>query len=291
MEDIGNKQSELEIKIEHLRKDNIQFVENNNDMTEEITEKKNYVKNLELLIYILLDDMVYNREINSEINNNSKQLKNNNVVDHSKDIFDEEISRNIKPKIKDLSRFMTKDDQANFLDKLIHSTDDKVVKTLLDKALKKYNLGLEDISVSIKKNESKLEESNKNKNQLKILEIGSGTKTLLQSLSTDSPTTHLSSPTSLISTNDKPTNLQQDINEEKARCLTIKRKRADAIFKPHESSINLNQKENMFEEINSLTPCLISYANMSPQDLKEENQSILMILLIFLIIYLILVRM
>lgn len=268
LDEVGTKQSELESKVDLLCKKNDDFVKDNKYMTEEVVERKSYAKNLELLIFILLDFVVSHREVNNNENiNDIKQSENSDNVSNPAGSLCTEVVKHPKSSLTALAKFITDEEKAGFLSGLFHNSNNSVIRTLLDKTLEKYNLKLEDLIISLGRKKEDINNIN-NVNNINNINIQNANKTQSIELARinllESASTNLSSPTSLTSTQPKDEDKQHSL-------LCTKRRRADAIFKPNDSLMPMSNrhKENMFEEINSLTPCLISYPNMSPPRLKR----------------------
>ncbi len=266
LDEVSKKQTELEVKIEIIDSKNDNFIEENEAITHEIEEKKNYTKNLEVLIILILEyamkiqkeDMIsatgdYFKEIQpikNEKNSNSNSISNSNSL----------LSFNAS---------IGEEEKAGLLKSLMDHMGEDMVRKILDKTLIKNNLKFEDINLKmLRKASATPSESNINSN------FTSATKTNQTIQKTfELCETNVSTPTSLLSNTDCI--FRSNIIISKSSLLGTKRKRTedskDGNNEYESNSFNNKEKDSMFEEITRLTPCMITSPDMSPSKRKKNE--------------------
>ena len=303
LDDVKANLSQIESRIDCLKEKNNVAESENISLNNDFTERKNYTRNLEFLIMLILE-LTCKTDRNSWLNSAQNA---NTLPDLDLKLHNQELST--------ISRFASNTDKAFLLKSLIENCDDEVVKSMVVKCLDKYQLKLEDIDITISKKskpginisyshystasenspahigeipaklptatKSDFFSETKGKNQ-----IGTELKCKIKHVDSNESQMNnksVASPTSIISTNDCIFTVNSIIRpaQNKAQTGTNYRRRKtegesmnslDA--SAGDLNLNQNEKDTMFEEVNGVTHFLISSPSMSPQRIKKYDSNI-----------------
>lgn len=290
LEEVSQRQSELEIKIISVENKNKKFIEENDLLTRESSEKKSHTKNLEMLIILILEYLMTKKE--TTISNYLFEYKNQKNIDEcgkpnnnlSSCVNSERINfdskfpalnnslcslsskfllKNPNITLTSLAESINDDEKNNLLKNLICEIKDDVFINLLDKNFIKKDINKNEINVSLKSKSKKTFSE-------RATSASSNINTTPNTIKNYDCETNMSTPTSLLSPNDiLKGNMNLKIN--KFSILNTKRKRTDEfeVYELNSSgaiNLNLKDKDSMFEEITRLTPCMITSPVMSPRN-------------------------
>lgn len=245
LEDLARKQTELEAKVDLIEENNSNLVEENNQITEEIDEKKNYTRNLETLILLILEYA-------------AKAKK-------------EECDGQITPKTflpderkRIVNKFIIKDGTS--LESLAGEEEDKasLLRTLIEE------MSENPYTKNLTKNVQLKDFIDKSSRDANCLSFVPGNEMFLELCDTKLSSS-VSSPTSFNS----ECIFAHSLRPCKLNFLSTKRKRTDDSKEGDYESGMVNftskNKDSLFEEITRLTPCLISSPPGSPRKNRKNE--------------------
>jgi hypothetical protein len=293
LDEVSQRQRELENKINAVENKNKNFIEENDLLSLEVAEKKTYTKNLEVLIILILEYLMkknetatgnYLFELKNENLKNTKnfeevgkpQNNNENLSLNSDQIIQNSnvktlnslcslsskiLSKDPNATLTSLSESINEEEKNNLLKNLIGDINDDVFKNILEKNFIKKELNINDSNFPLKPHSKKCLTEGATSASSNI----NTTPTTIKHFECD---TSMSTPTSLLSPNDIfKANLNLKLN--KFPILSAKRKRTDesGVYEFDSGAINLNlkEKDSMFEEMTRLTPCMMSSPILSPR--------------------------
>lgn len=267
LEEVSRRQKELEIQAISIERQNDKIVEENQKLSEEMVEKKSYTKNLEIVIYFIFELMMKKKGESREKKNSTAE-KEKEKVSESELEYSNLTSLIMKYPEIDLTALNSNfedNEKTTILKKLMESINENILQSVIADSLKKYNLKMEDINLTIAKNgmpQSTLTQF--------IQELSRKCSNCSEKKGDSNDTNHSTQP-SLQST--------QDQHHRKIHSLIqMKRKRTDESYNEWGSgNLNLNQKEKdtIFDEITGLTPHLIASPGMSPTRAKRSESLVL----------------
>lgn len=310
LDELKSKQTEIEFKIDTVKQRNDFALVENDSLKTEYEERKNYTKNLELLVILVLELTAFPDRNRVKFSGSMEEKLNENIYFKSKSIAEFSF-KNENESLDTIIRSFTDEETGYVLKDLVENCNDSVLKNMVIRCLEKYNLNLEDLDISICKkskpetkftysrpisttenspaqikensqkfiglnnlgmfSENKGDQPIENTSQNKF-KFASGSDLNLNS-------GNISTPTSIQSTNECIFGMGNKIistSHSKAATGNYNRgkKNEDQGCSNLEictGDLNLNQKEkdSMFEEVNGVTPFLISSPNMSPARIKR----------------------
>jgi hypothetical protein len=310
LDDIKSRQSDIEFKIDTVKEKNEIALNENESLKKDFEERKNYTKNLEFLIILILEltASTERNQVNSPGSVNAEF--NENICSNSNSLSDL-VFRNDNERLDSISKLMTYNDKAYVLKNLIENCNDALIKSMVTTCLEKYNLKLEDLDISISKKSKPefkytstkpLSTTDNSPAQIKENSqklIGDNNYDMFSDNKQDKPTGkgyqykfkfgnggdlnlnsgNISTPTSILSTNECIFGVgNKIITPNQPRTPTgnyLKRKKNEdqggSGLEICSGDLNLNQKEkdSMFDEVNGVTPFLISSPNMSPARMRR----------------------
>jgi hypothetical protein len=311
LEEIKSKQKEIESRIEVEKEKNESALNENISLKNEFTEKKNYTKNLEFMIILILELTASTEKSSRLISVNNQSCENTTKISSNLGSLSELVFGNGNEPLNSVSRSLNDNNKAIVLKNLIENCNDAVIKSMVIQCLEKYNLKLEDIDMSISKkskpcfkynysqaisttdnspaqireNQKKFQTDNKyetsedSKRQHKQSNDSQRKIKLENGYDINLNSAKFSSPESMLSTNDCifgiSNKIVPPIQQKTPTGKDYKKKRnqyqGSNALETCTGDLNLDQKEkdSMFEEVNRVTPFLISSPGMSPPRLKK----------------------
>ena len=273
LDELNQRQREIEIKVDSLEKKNDNISHENEIMSQEVTEKKTYTNNLEMLIILILEYLMREKEDTSanyllldKKNENGKNCENfeNNLSNDTLTLTSKILEKDPNISLVSLSESLDYEEKTNLLKSFFGEINDDVLKNILEKSITKNNLEETLLSRKLVMKRS-------------LSESGCSIyaeNTLSTQRHLEFCETNMSSPTSLMSNTDCI--FKGSVKISKFPILTCKRKRTeDSIgmneFDSGAINLNLKEKDSMFDEMTRLTPCLISSPIMSPSPHKRQE--------------------
>ena len=260
LEDLNRRQTELEGKIESMEQKNDALAEVNEQVTEDLAEKKNYTNNLETLVLVILDQAARSKQ--EDGSSTSLNLTRNFL-------FNQDGS------LSTLASSMGEEQKASIVKSLINLMIEEKCPQ------KNIQIFLQD------KNNFSTECENENLNTKGLNDVREANNSYsmprrdkFQELCE----TNVSSPTSLLSSNECIFNVNSmsSMRTYKHPLLSSKRKRTDESkdgldLEAGSFDLSIKNKDSLFEEMTRLTPCLISSPTLSPKNKKSFQHSICLI--------------
>ncbi len=279
LDELNQRQKEIEIKVDSMEKKNDNISHENEIMTQEVNEKKTYTNNLEMLIILILEYLMREKEDTSanyllldKKNKNEKNSQNgkncenfeNNLNNETLTLTSKILEKDPNISLVSLSESLDYEEKTNLLKSFFGEINDEVLRNILEKSITNNNLEETLLSRKLVMKRS-LSESGcsiyaentlSTQRQLELCE------------------TNMSSPTSLMSNTDCI--FKGSVKISKFPILNCKRKRTEDSIGMNEYdsgaiNLNLKEKDSMFDEMTRLTPCLISSPMMSPSPLKRQE--------------------
>jgi hypothetical protein len=270
LEEVSKKQSELEIKIESISKENESFIKDNNCLQEEVEEKKSYTKNLESMLFFILEFLVAN---------NSKQLLQINQISS----IQQQDKENKLKKVTNLNQFatqLTEEEKTNILNNIISNMGDSFLKEIAEKYFEKTgstnSLVIQEAKTAVTTPEGNLVIQKPERMQTrKQQQLGFNNYNKpnqggrYQNLSTTRK--HLG----IMSSNVNKQLTVPDHTEKKCPII-LKNGNAQNPSKTKDEEMfkfRNPMQNSMFEEVNAVSPCVLTSPYMSPSRNHNGNSS------------------